>query len=399
MALGRRGRQRLYGIGAAWVVGAVAFRVVLTPVEICPTPTADEVLAAAFEAADWSVRAIGEGGRFTYGYDRADDSVNPAYNEVRHAALVNALYQLVEAGHERYLEPTDSALVYILDRLVDHDDWTAFIEPGNHAVLGSTGLMVAGLAHRRLATLDDRYDDLMRRGGRFILNQQEDRGSLLRLWDRSARERIPDQYSAFSTGEAMWALVLLHRIFPDEGWDAPARVSMRYLATDGRRSHEDHVLRLPDHWAAHTLGELAPYGLSDEAASYGRALAGDFAVMTRIESQKTGAGINKLVRGRRALGAGLGALGEGVTSLWLAAEHDEQIAAVRDELVEQVRCVAGMLVDRQVDADEAAQYGQPDLGRGAWFTYDKTLIDDQQHPISALLVAHRILAEAEEAQG
>ena len=47
--------------------------------------------------------------------------------------------------------------------------------------------------------------------------------------------------------------------------------------------------------------------------------------------------------------------------------------------------------DRQVDADEAAATADPDRTRGAWFQFDITQMDDQQHAMSAVLLALPIL--------
>src|SRR5690606_12435676 len=54
-------------------------------------------------------------------------------------------------------------------------------------------------------------------------------------------------------------------------------------------------------------------------------------------------------------------------------------------------CAAGLLVDRQVDAAEAAEVAHPEAAEGAWFTEGVTQKDDQQHALSALLLAEPVL--------
>jgi hypothetical protein len=52
-----------------------------------------------------------------------------------------------------------------------------------------------------------------------------------------------------------------------------------------------------------------------------------------------------------------------------------------------VRCGAGLLAERQPDRRDAAAWESPSLVEGAWFRYDVTRMDDQQHALSGLLVA------------
>ena len=95
--------RRVALAAVAWVAGLVGVRVGLTPPELCETPTAAEVAAAADAAADWAIRGVDEDGRFVYGYRRDDGTVAPGYNLVRHAGMTNALYQYVLAGHPEAL--------------------------------------------------------------------------------------------------------------------------------------------------------------------------------------------------------------------------------------------------------------------------------------------------------
>ena len=65
-------------------------------------------------------------------------------------------------------------------------------------------------------------------------------------------------YGKFATGEAFYAMALLERAFPSEGWDEPAHRVADYLAT--RRDEVEGGFREPDHWAAYGLAELGPPG-------------------------------------------------------------------------------------------------------------------------------------------
>jgi hypothetical protein len=378
-----RGRWTLHA--AAWIAAVAAFRIVLTPAEVCPEASLADLDAAITGAATWAVINQDDRGRFTYGYDRDADEVNTGYNLVRHAGMVSALYQLAADGDERWLEGAEAGLGYLLDLVVETgDDAVAIAWPGVDAKIGAAGLTIAALHHRQQALGDGRYDELMRELGRFLVGQIEPRGSILGSWSPETGAPVPGYYAKFGTGEAFWALTLLASDFPGEGWDSAARSVGRYIATE-RREAEDQWLRQPDHWAAYGFAELG--ASSPEELTYLRQLAGDFGVMTRFESTRQGTGPGAWLRGPDALGAGVGALGEGLGSLWRLSAREPGLADIRDDLDERLSCVAGLLVERQVDADDAADSPRPELVEGAWFRQGATLLDDQQHTLSALLIA------------
>ena len=377
--------------GVAWAVGIGAFVVVLTPPEECPEVDVAAVDGAIEGAARWAATNQDATGRFTYGYDRDRDQVSQAYNLVRHAGMVNSLFQVAAAGDDRFADAAERGLDFMLDRLVTTTDGaSAFAEQGDSAKIGATGLLVASLHHRRLVTGGDAHDDLMRAAGRFLRGQIEEGGSILAFWDPRTGLPVPDLYSAFGTGEAFWALALLDESFPGEGWGADARRIGRYVAVD-RRQHEDLWLRIPDHWAAYGFSALGT-GLAEPEITYLRRLAGDFGLMTRFESSRQADTPGGWLRGPDALGAGVGALGEGLGSLWRLAQVEPRLADLADDLQERSDCVAGLLTARQVSADAAATMPSPDLAAGAWFHGGYTQVDDQQHAISALLVAREVLA-------
>ena len=378
-----RGRWTLHA--AAWIAGIAAFRIVLTPAEVCPPAGTDELDDAITAAATWAVTNQEDGGRFTYGYDRDGDEVNDGYNLVRHAGMVNALYQLAAEGDDRWLEGADAGVAYLLDLVVETGDGAVAITwPDVDAKIGTAALTIAALHHREQALGDGRHDELMRQLGRFLVGQIEPPGTILGFWSPVTGAPVPGAYAKFGTGEAFWALALLASDFPGVGWDDAARSIGRYIATE-RRQAEDQWLRQPDHWAAYGFAELGVS--SPEELEYLRLLAGDFGVMTRFESTRQGSGPGAWLRGPDALGAGVGALGEGLGSLWRLAADEPGLADLRDDLDERLTCVAGLLVERQAGADDAADSPRPELVEGAWFRQGATLVDDQQHSVSALLMA------------
>ena len=381
----------------AWVAVAAVLRVGVVPPERCPAVTVADAETAVAEAVGWFERNQRDDGTWLYRYDAAADADLGGYNTVRHAGVTMSLYQAAEIDVAGAAAVADRGTDYALANLVRHDDWAAFEPSSRRVTTGATALLVAGLAHRRAATGDPVHDEVMAELGRFLVAQTEPGGSVLAEWDGQLRTSRPGVYSPFFTGEAYWALTLLHREFPDAGWDEPARRIGHYLATE-RDEAEGYQPDISDHWAAYGLAVTTTWPgadpdrpLTDAEAVYAERQSGFAGIQVRWESQRTNDWPNWWLRGRQTLGAGLGTLGEQLGGLWPVAEADERLDHLVEPLAERAVCVAGMLVDRQVDADEAAATADPDRTRGAWFQFDITQMDDQQHAMSAVLLALPIL--------
>lgn len=370
---------------AVFVLGAAALRIAVVPAEVCPPVDRPTVRAAIAEAAAWLERGVSPDGRYTYGYDRKRDVVSREYNITRHAGVMMGLYRLAaETGDAEALAAGDNGLRFLRANLLRRHDWAAFAERGQEARLGASALAVAALVHRRLATGDRAHDDLVRALARFLTRQQLPDGSVLGYWNPSTGRPVPGRYAKFGSGEALWALALVDRVFPGEGWDRPALRLAAFLATR-RDDVEGYYLTFPDHWAAYGLAELGPRAFGDAEIAYAQRLAGMFGLMSRLESQSGGGGLRRLARGEPASGAGLGTIGEGLAALWRLSRADPRLADLSGDLAERVRCRASRTVARQAGAAVAAGYPRPELVRGAWFSEDGyTQMDDQRHSLSAL---------------
>ena len=385
--------RRVVAVVVAWVaVLGVARGVVALP-ERCPPATEGQVRAAAGEAVGWFERNQGPDGRWLYRYDRDADLTDRRSHVVRQAGITLSLYQADAAGFDGALAPADAGVDWLLGETVAHDDWVAVRRDGL-APTGGSALLLAALATRRDATGDPRYDDEMVALGRFLVAMTEPSGAVGANWDIAARRPVPGDYSVFFTGEAYFALAALDLVDPGGGWGATADRIGRYLATE-RDAAEDLFPPTSDHWAAYGLAATAAArSLDEDEAAFAERLAGIFSVEVRFESQRTDSGVNRwALRGPRVLGAGLGTIGEGLGSLWTVARADDRLGGERAAIAERVSCVAGMVVDRQVDANEAGEAGRPGMARGAWFHGGVTQMDDQQHSLSALLLAEPVVRE------
>ena len=231
----------------------------------------------------------------------------------------------------------------------------------------------------------------MTRLASFLIGQVEPSGAVRSSYDITAGAPVEGVYSKYYTGEAYWALAGMDRLFPDGPWGEVADGIGGYLATQ-RDDVEGHWPPIPDHWAAYGLSETVASGddahdraLTDDEVAYARRLAGLFGTSVRWVSQQAGPW-GPLVRGPDVpRGGGYGVIGEGLTGLWRVADADPGMADVRDVIGARAMCIAGLAIQAQSDAGEAATFTAPDRVQGAWFLDGETRMDDQQHALSALL--------------
>ncbi len=389
---GVRTRRRVLAHAAVWIFGVAVFRVGLVAPQDCPDVGDDQLDLAIAQTAGWATTNLRDNGEFLYRYDRSNAADLGGYNLTRHAAMTNALYQLAAGGDLRWIDETDRTLDYMLHNLVatssgDAPEAAAFTVGSARPRIGASALLLTAMVHRRDATGDTLHDHRLRLLGNFLVGQIEPNGAVAVEWDHTTREPVWGEYGIFATGEVAWALAMLDDTFPGEGWADHAIDIVEYVVHD-RRSHEGLILRAPDHWIAYAVAELGDrWQPADDEVEYLRRLAGDFALMIRVESQRSGTGIQQVVRFGQALGAGVGALGEGLAGL----SRTPAIGDLRGDLEEHLLCAAGVLVDRQVD--RADVLSDPTREVGAWFKNDITQVDDQQHTLSTLLFAREVLAE------
>jgi small neutral amino acid transporter SnatA (MarC family) len=359
------------------------------PPERCPSVSPDELSRSAQGAVDWFVRNQEPDGDWLYEYDAEQDSIPTEYNEVRHAGVTMGLYQAAAEGLPGALHSADRGTEWALNRLVEREGWSAFTYNGR-TTTGATALLVAGLVIRREATGDERYDEELRRLGRFLLAQSEPSGAVLAEYDPARGAPVAGEYSKYYTGEAYWALALLHRAFPGEGWGEAADRIGAYLATS-RDEVEDHWPPIPDHWAAYGQAETARFPdrgrppLSDDELDYAREQAGMFGMQARYLGQLFGPWGGAVRGSYEPRGGWYGVVGEALTGWWLTAQADARLGELRGPLAERAICIAGLAVDEQSDADDAAGAARPERVEGAWFVDGTTRMDDQQHALAGLL--------------
>ena len=362
------------------VLLVVAFGAIAPP-EGCPSVTTADLQRSSQAAVDWFVRNQYPNGSWLYEYRRDGDSSTPGYNDVRHAGAVMALYQAAAAGHPGALRSADRGASWALDRLTQRDDWSAVTAYGA-TTTGTTALLVAGLDYRRAATGDDRYDDVMRRLGRFLIGQIEPSGAVLAFYDTKSDRPVTGEYSKYYTGEAYWALARLARTFPDEDFAVAADRIGAYLATE-RDHKEGHWPAIADHWAEYGMAETTP--LTSAELAYARRQAELWGGQARWVQQRFGPW-GAAVRGPVFRGGWYGVMNEGFTGLWRIARAEPGLADIQGSIASRATCIAGIAVHEQASRADAASARSPSRVEGSWFFGDgETRMDDQQHALAALL--------------
>ena len=381
--------KRLWRAGLALALFLALAFVVVAPPEHCPSVGAGELRRSAQGAVDWFVRNQEADGAWLYLYNAEDDSIPVEYNEVRHAGVTMGLYQAAAAGLPGALRSADRGTEWALDRLLRRDGWAA-LEGDGRVTTGASALLAAGLAIRRDATGDTRYDDVLSELGRFLLAQTQPSGAVLASYDVARGAPLPGEYSKYYTGEAYWALGRLHLALPGDGWDEGADRIGAYLATS-RDDEEGHWPPIPDHWAAYGAAETVEFPergrppLTEDEVRYARRQAELFGFQARWLAHYHGPWGGVVRGGYEPRGGWYGVVGEALTGWWLTALADPRLADLRGPIAERARCVAGLAMDEQSDAEDAADSARPERVEGAWFTDGETRMDDQQHALAGLL--------------
>ena len=383
-------RKRLTIAIVLWIAGLLVFRYALVPPEACGPVDLAAIDNAIGEVRAWLEDSQGVDGTYIYEYDRVSDELSRDYNMVRHAGVTMGFYQMAADGDPTAVPVGDNGLAFMLNNVLTVDDRAYLTYRGPRAELGSSALMLAGLAHRRQATEDRQYDELMQRLARGIVAQQRPNGGFWHLTDPDG-EPVPEVTSLFSNGEAFWALLLANEQFPEAGYDQAAQAAATYIAIE--QDDEENVLFPPwaSQWSAYGYADLVPLGISDAQAAYVDDLINRFGAIIRGGAQQRSGGIADWVRTGSARGSGFGTILEATAAMNRLAQAEPRFAHYQEELRERLVCAAGLVVTGQQTVDVAATYPNPDLVEGAWFVDDLTRMDDQQHHLSGLLATRAFL--------
>lgn len=218
-----------------------------------------DLLSAAIRAGDYLTRAVGANGRFVYKYHPKRDTIDRKYNMIRHAGTVYAMMELYEVtGNERLMDAAHRAIEYLLKsvRPCETDEGIAacVVEDG-YIKLGANALSIVALAKYTEVTGDFSYLRLMRDLAAWISYVQNDSGEFTSHKETFEGRKVQDFTSTYYPGEALLAMLRLHRIDADNRWLDVAESGADYLMRVRDRALKDS--QLPhDHWLMYALNEL-----------------------------------------------------------------------------------------------------------------------------------------------
>jgi hypothetical protein len=378
-----------------WAVGVLAVfgvgRAVVAMPQHCGTGEAAQWRAAAQAAVGWFAANQRPDGTFTYSYNAETGAEPDEYNWVRHAGVLFSLEQAQTAGVTAAAPVADRARERVFQNITRAGD-VAALRDGVEPTAGGTALLVVALAERHEHRDDPTDDDLLRALGRYLVAQVQPGGQVDEYSDPETLEPERGTPSIFTTSEVAFALARMERLFPGEGFGEPVRTITHYVSTQ-RALDADVVPDLGDHWMAYAMSEIvrwpdpAAARLTADELAWGRKQMGIVGVMTRFESQRTQGWHDEVRRGGPSIGSAVGTHGEALNGWVLTASVEPALRSQLANVVTTTQCNAGLLAERQVTPDEAAEAPDPAKAEGAWLWEGVTRMDDQQHALSALVMA------------
>lgn len=378
-----------------WLLGVIAVlgvgRAVIAMPQHCGTGSAADWRAAADASVGWFAANQLPDGTFTYQYDSRTGDELDEYNWVRHAGVLLSLEQAETAGIPGAAEVADRARDRVFEDIIRAGDRAA-LRDGTLPTAGGTALLVAALAERSEHRADPTDDELLRSLARYLVDQVQDDGRVDEYSDPVTLAPERGTPSIFTTSEVAFALARMERLFPGEGFGDPVRTITHYVAT--RRALDAHVVPdLGDHWMSYALSEIVRWPdpvasqLTSEELAWGRKQMGIVGVMTRFESQRTESTLDRLRRGGISITSAVGTHGEALNGWVLTAEAEPALRPQLANVVETAQCNAGLLAERQATPEQAAATPDPAKVEGGWLWNGVTRMDDQQHALSALVLA------------
>jgi Beta-L-arabinofuranosidase, GH127 len=225
--------------------------------------SADELLGAVGDAADYIARAAGADGKFMYLYDPVRDRVEKGYDIARHAGAIYALMDAYNVLHvDTWKSAAERAIGYLAHACPASPDG-AGCAAGEHEEqkrAGATGLGLTALSRYTEATGDRSRLDEMRELARFILHQQYPDGHFranadVKKEDPSVDETKFAKEVTYYPGEATLGLIRLYALDRDPRWLEGAKKAADYVILV-RDAKTDEAHQIHDHWMSYALLDL-----------------------------------------------------------------------------------------------------------------------------------------------
>jgi hypothetical protein len=221
--------------------------------------TESRLLEAARLSAKYLARNVDDQGRFNYIYDPLKDTYPGGYNILRHAGTVYSMLEYCEhAGDPEILKAAERGLSYIesrIERMRKKGAGMAVVVEDNEIKLGGNALAALAIAKHIEVTGDRGHLPLLRELGEWMLAVQDKEGDFLVHKQRYSDGAVSDFRSAYYPGEAILALMRIHRLDPRSKWlDGASRAALYLITVRDKELKEQDLPH--DHWLLYGLEEL-----------------------------------------------------------------------------------------------------------------------------------------------
>jgi hypothetical protein len=360
-------------------------------------PTSTQIIDACRIAGDFLVRTQRATGRWYYEYYASRDRSNKkAYNILRHAGTTYSLFQLYGViSEKRYANAATRGLRY-LEKSIEADpvdDKRLFVREGKHIKLGGAGLGLMAYVEKEkvLGTTAGEKKTMEGLARHLMLSQKADGSfhSYHALPGKTAKKRR----SIYYPGEAMVGLIRYHQIRPERKDCLEAVIKAANYLIQKRWNMLGIRFNIPpDAWLMLALEELHEVTGDRVYAKYcfeiAKGMKFDQWISIYPQYDYYGGFFPVAPQITPA-----GARSEGLTAAWLIAQRmgDQNMI---EGLTATIRRSAGFQLSGLIRKPFAALYKNPKRALGVFrhnATSNRTRIDYNQHNISGLLIAAKIV--------
>ena len=365
---------------------------------LLPKAGAAQIMQGVRLGGDFLCGLLRDDNRFIYEGDVGRDHYDNTYNQLRHSGTIYALYQLYEAtGEERYRQTADRAWQWLLKQLRTdrdaHGNVCAFTVEVGKVKLGSSGLALIALSERLRINRTEADLKLGRELANHLLRGQNENGSF-NSYHPLKGKKTSRYRSIYYPGEAMLGLIRFYHFDPNPAYLNAVAKGAHYLIYDKWRVIGLELFVLPDAWLMLALNDLHQVQPREDYVDYGLKIADGMMADQLLAGWQTPypdyrGGYFPYPPQVTPAGARL----EGLTATYLMARRaGRDVAALRRTIAEAAR----FEVERVIRPEFVFLYPNPHRALGAFRNSpisNRVRIDFNQHNISGLLVAAKILVE------
>jgi|GEM_PF-286241 hypothetical protein len=354
----------------------------------------DQLLSAASRGGNYLIRATGPDGRFDYIYYPHTDRVPAKYNLIRHAGTIYAMVELYEITQDQsLLQAIERAMGYLLKQIktcsLGGETVSCVIEK-DYVKLGGNALAAVALAKYTEVTQDRKHVPALLKLGRWIQHAQASTGEFIVQKQRYSDGRIIDIDSQYYPGEALLAMVRIHRLVPRTDWLDTAEKGARFLIRVRDHGVPDTSLT-HDHWLLYALNELYRHRPDPLYLAHAFRIAGAI-LRSQNRNPEYPDWLGSYYKPPRSTPTATRS--EGLSAAYRLA-NDYGSKSEAEKILDAIQLGIAFQLQTQTDPESALYFKNPQRASGGFkrsLTNPEIRIDYVQHNISSLLGLYRILS-------